>query len=208
MPSRCKVEVLGRVQGTVSLLSRVQLPRHQLLLLRYPWVVFPLQNPTTESVSVREGLSRWCRPFCESEASSYRFIGIYDRSLSFIFRMDKHMDINSSLQIRQPRKFGGTHRFRKYPHHEIRLWEISREQQRRAFSNNGQIRVNSTTHMATNITFHSGPYSIWYLSSILICLSQGSVTSSERAQLLRQKGVTIWLTGLSASGKVRTDDIL
>jgi len=32
-------------------------------------------------------------------------------------------------------------------------------------------------------------------------LSQGSVTSSERAQLLRQKGVTIWLTGLSASGK-------
>jgi len=27
------------------------------------------------------------------------------------------------------------------------------------------------------------------------------VTSSERAQLLRQKGVTIWLTGLSASGK-------
>jgi len=38
--------------------------------------------------------------------------------------------------------------------------------------------------MATNITFHSG-----------------SVTSSERAQLLSQKGATIWLTGLSASGK-------
>jgi hypothetical protein len=34
------------------------------------------------------------------------------------------------------------------------------------------------------------------------------VTSSERAQLLSQKGVTIWLTGLSASGKVRTHDIL
>jgi len=38
--------------------------------------------------------------------------------------------------------------------------------------------------MATNITFHSG-----------------SVTSSERTQLLSQKGATIWLTGLSASGK-------
>jgi len=39
--------------------------------------------------------------------------------------------------------------------------------------------------MATNITFHPG-----------------SVESSERIDLLRQKGVTIWLTGLSASGKV------
>ncbi|KAG5643605.1 Adenylyl-sulfate kinase [Asterophora parasitica] len=38
--------------------------------------------------------------------------------------------------------------------------------------------------MATNITFH-----------------EGSVTSTERAELLKQKGVTIWLTGLSASGK-------
>jgi len=38
--------------------------------------------------------------------------------------------------------------------------------------------------MATNITFHSG-----------------SVDASERVNLLRQKGVTIWLTGLSASGK-------
>jgi len=38
--------------------------------------------------------------------------------------------------------------------------------------------------MATNITFHPG-----------------SVGSSERVDLLKQKGVTIWLTGLSASGK-------
>jgi len=38
--------------------------------------------------------------------------------------------------------------------------------------------------MATNITFHPG-----------------SVTSSERTELLGQKGATIWLTGLSASGK-------
>jgi len=38
--------------------------------------------------------------------------------------------------------------------------------------------------MATNITFHPG-----------------SVTSSERAEFLGQKGTTIWLTGLSASGK-------
>ncbi|KAL0956046.1 hypothetical protein HGRIS_002218 [Hohenbuehelia grisea] len=38
--------------------------------------------------------------------------------------------------------------------------------------------------MATNITFHPG-----------------SVSSTERVELLGQKGVTIWLTGLSASGK-------
>jgi len=38
--------------------------------------------------------------------------------------------------------------------------------------------------MATNITFHPG-----------------SVEPTERAQLLGQKGLTIWLTGLSASGK-------
>jgi len=38
--------------------------------------------------------------------------------------------------------------------------------------------------MATNITFHPG-----------------SVTAVERTDLLGQKGVTIWLTGLSASGK-------
>ncbi|KAH9937726.1 adenylylsulfate kinase [Amylocystis lapponica] len=38
--------------------------------------------------------------------------------------------------------------------------------------------------MATNIVFHPG-----------------SVDGTERAQLLKQKGVTIWFTGLSASGK-------
>ncbi|KAJ3562796.1 hypothetical protein NP233_g9351 [Leucocoprinus birnbaumii] len=38
--------------------------------------------------------------------------------------------------------------------------------------------------MATNITFHPG-----------------SVTTQERSDLLGQKGATIWLTGLSASGK-------
>ncbi|KIY63060.1 adenylylsulfate kinase [Cylindrobasidium torrendii FP15055 ss-10] len=38
--------------------------------------------------------------------------------------------------------------------------------------------------MATNITFHPG-----------------SVSTEERQTLLKQKGVTIWLTGLSASGK-------
>ncbi|KAJ7132869.1 adenylylsulfate kinase [Mycena crocata] len=38
--------------------------------------------------------------------------------------------------------------------------------------------------MSTNITFHSG-----------------SVESAERISLIGQRGVTIWLTGLSASGK-------
>ncbi|KAH7107903.1 adenylylsulfate kinase [Auriculariales sp. MPI-PUGE-AT-0066] len=38
--------------------------------------------------------------------------------------------------------------------------------------------------MATNITFHPG-----------------AVGTTERAELLGQKGLTIWLTGLSASGK-------
>src|SRR3569832_1380755 len=37
---------------------------------------------------------------------------------------------------------------------------------------------------ATNITWH-----------------EGSVTRQEREQLLNQKGVTVWMTGLSASGK-------
>jgi len=39
--------------------------------------------------------------------------------------------------------------------------------------------------MATNITFH-----------------EGAVKDEERSELLNQKGATIWLTGLSASGKV------
>jgi len=38
--------------------------------------------------------------------------------------------------------------------------------------------------MATNITFHPG-----------------AVDAVERVELLKQKGITIWLTGLSASGK-------
>jgi adenylylsulfate kinase len=37
---------------------------------------------------------------------------------------------------------------------------------------------------ATNVTWHAG-----------------SVTSTERSALLNQKGVTVWMTGLSASGK-------
>jgi hypothetical protein len=39
--------------------------------------------------------------------------------------------------------------------------------------------------MATNITFH-----------------EGAVGQDERASMLGQKGATVWLTGLSASGKV------
>jgi adenylylsulfate kinase len=42
----------------------------------------------------------------------------------------------------------------------------------------------STTTKATNITWH-----------------EGSVSRQERQQLLNQKGVTVWMTGLSASGK-------
>jgi len=44
--------------------------------------------------------------------------------------------------------------------------------------------ISSQQFMAANITFHPG-----------------SVTNDERNQLLQQHGVTIWLTGLSASGK-------
>src|SRR5437870_7197040 len=42
----------------------------------------------------------------------------------------------------------------------------------------------STAVKATNVTWH-----------------EGSVTRQEREQLLGQKGVTVWMTGLSASGK-------
>src|SRR5215510_2780153 len=42
----------------------------------------------------------------------------------------------------------------------------------------------STAVKATNITWH-----------------EGSVSRQERAQLLNQKGVTLWMTGLSGSGK-------
>ncbi|KAI0253979.1 adenylylsulfate kinase [Lactifluus subvellereus] len=39
------------------------------------------------------------------------------------------------------------------------------------------------------------------MDSQSLTISKGSVDASERVNLLRQKGVTIWLTGLSASGK-------
>src|SRR3712207_9105122 len=42
----------------------------------------------------------------------------------------------------------------------------------------------TTPIKATNITWH-----------------EGSVTREERQRLLNQKGVTVWMTGLSASGK-------
>jgi hypothetical protein len=35
-----------------------------------------------------------------------------------------------------------------------------------------------------------------------LTISPGSVNIEERVDLLQQRGVTIWLTGLSASGKV------
>jgi len=44
--------------------------------------------------------------------------------------------------------------------------------------------MNMAEQKATNITWH-----------------EGSVTRQEREQLLGQKGVTVWMTGLSASGK-------
>jgi len=57
--------------------------------------------------------------------------------------------------------------------------------------------------MATNITFHAGAqYGIICQSLWFIMPGSGSVESEERIQLLDQKGVTIWFTGLSASGKV------
>jgi hypothetical protein len=40
------------------------------------------------------------------------------------------------------------------------------------------------------------------LNSCFVNGRLGIVTSEERTQLLKQKGATIWLTGLSASGKV------
>lgn len=57
--------------------------------------------------------------------------------------------------------------------------------------------------MATNITFHPGvsPSDIYSCDSNDASHHLGSVSSKERSQLLQQKGVTIWLTGLSASGK-------
>jgi adenylylsulfate kinase len=40
------------------------------------------------------------------------------------------------------------------------------------------------------------------VSARSLTISQGSVNIEERVDLLGQRGVTIWLTGLSASGKV------
>lgn len=45
--------------------------------------------------------------------------------------------------------------------------------------------------MSTNITWH-----------------EGHVTRSERENLLKQKGLTIWFTGLSASGKSTLASVL
>jgi len=42
----------------------------------------------------------------------------------------------------------------------------------------------TTSVKATNVTWHAG-----------------AVSRPERQQLLNQKGVTVWMTGLSASGK-------
>lgn len=47
------------------------------------------------------------------------------------------------------------------------------------------LNANKNKHMATNITFHPG-----------------NITFEERQTILGQKGLTLWLTGLSASGKV------
>jgi len=56
--------------------------------------------------------------------------------------------------------------------------------------------------MATNITFHPGVCTSRSVIITNISLSSGSISPGERSELLKQKGVTIWLTGLSASGKV------
>jgi len=63
--------------------------------------------------------------------------------------------------------------------------------------------------MATNITFHpGGPCPLLKPQPHASKLTRGAhsspaaVTAEERSSLLGQKGATIWLTGLSASGKV------
>ena len=58
--------------------------------------------------------------------------------------------------------------------------------------------------MATNITFHPGIYHSYHRSHLVdVNRGQGAVTPEERHELLGQRGLTIWFTGLSASGKVR-----
>jgi hypothetical protein len=59
--------------------------------------------------------------------------------------------------------------------------------------------------MATNITFHPGeriPPNVNQANKLDPFAIAGFVEQAERFSLLNQKGVTIWLTGLSASGKV------
>ncbi|KAF7361964.1 Adenylyl-sulfate kinase [Mycena venus] len=54
--------------------------------------------------------------------------------------------------------------------------------------------------MSTNITFHPGMGAFSFRHTRLLSRT-GSVDSEERIALTGQRGVTIWLTGLSASGK-------
>lgn len=71
-------------------------------------------------------------------------------------------------------------------------WTVLDQQTRRHACTNTrfpcqrQYQTTDKDKMATNITFH-----------------EGAVGDEERSGLLNQKGATIWLTGLSASGKVR-----
>ena len=82
----------------------------------------------------------------------------------------------------------------------------------------------SVEQVATNITYHAGAStsrlswchrteaeftfaiivggSVYFVSRWISWCRTGSVDVAERAKLLSQKGVTIWFTGLSASGKV------
>jgi hypothetical protein len=56
--------------------------------------------------------------------------------------------------------------------------------------------------MSTNITFHPGTYIHRTQGGTQLTPPQGAVSQDERSEFLGQKGATIWLTGLSASGKV------
>lgn len=66
------------------------------------------------------------------------------------------------------------------------IWKISplKKRQKLLCKSSGSHYHNLVANMATNITFHPG-----------------HVTYEERSSLLTQTGLTIWLTGLSASGK-------
>lgn len=56
--------------------------------------------------------------------------------------------------------------------------------------------------MATNITFHPGALHIPLAQYLALTACAGAVERQERVRFLGQRGLTIWLTGLSASGKV------